>query len=81
VEVALDQQEISIYSKQYEYIIDEESKIITLPSPPGMHAGMKRHYYFKKVFNEYHLTIVNRKSWEKLKNQYKVKVLKIKEKE
>jgi hypothetical protein len=79
--MAMEAQEPNLNSEAYEYIIYENNKLIVFPSPSGMHAGMKRHYYFKKVFNEYHLTIVNRKSWEKLKNQYKVKVLKIKEKE
>jgi hypothetical protein len=78
--VALDQQEISIYSKQYEYIIDKESKIITLPSPPGVHAGMKRHYYFRENFSKtYHISMINQESWKKVKETNEVKILKIKE--
>ena len=80
MEADLDQQEISIYSKQYEYIIDEESKIITLPSPPGMHAGMKRHYYFRENFSKsYHISMINQESWQKMKQINKVQILKIKE--
>ena len=77
----MDRQEVNIESKEYEYIIYENNKLIVFPSPSGMHAGMKRHYYFKNAFGEYHLTIVNRKSWEKLKRQHEVKILKIQERE
>ena len=76
----MDQQEISIYSKQYEYIIDEESKIITLPTPPGMHAGMKRHYYFRENFSKtYHIAMINQSAWQKMKQVNEVQILKIKE--
>ena len=76
----MDQPEISIYSKQYEYIIDEKSKIITLPSPSGMHAGMKRHYYFRENFcKTYRIAMINQVSWQKMKQESEVKILKIKE--
>tara|TARA_R110001583_G_scaffold165340_1_gene317967 strand:+ start:576 stop:815 length:240 start_codon:yes stop_codon:yes gene_type:complete len=74
----LDQQVASISSKQYEYILDEKSKLITLPSPSGMHAGMKRHYYFREKFcNDYHISMINRESWQKMKQTNEVKILKI----
>jgi len=76
----LDQQAISIYSQQYEYIINEDSKIITLPSPPGVHAGMKRHYYFRENFsNAYHISMINLPAWKKMKKTNEVKILKIME--
>ena len=74
----MDQQVASISSKQYEYILDEKSKLITLPSPSGMHAGMKRHYYFREKFcNDYHISMINRESWQKMKQTNEVKILKI----
>jgi hypothetical protein len=76
--VALDQREVSIKSIEYEYILDEKSKLITLPSPSGMHAGMKRHYYFREKFcNDYQISMINRASWQKMKQINKVKILKI----
>ena len=76
----MDQLEVNIYSKQYEYIIDEKSKIITLPSPPGMHAGMKRHYHFRENFSKiYHISMINQESWQKMKQINKVQILKIEE--
>ena len=74
----MDQQVASISSKQYEYILDEKSKLITLPSPSGMHAGMKRHYYFREKFcNDYHISMINIESWQKMKQTNEVKILKI----
>jgi hypothetical protein len=76
--VVLDQQEININAKQYEYIINEQIKLITLPVPSGMHAGMKRHYYFSELFGkDYQITMINRASWQKMTQTNEVKILKI----
>ena len=78
----MDRQGVSIYSKEYEYILYEETKMIMIPTPDSIHAGMKRHYYFKQVFgNDYHLSMVNRHSWQKMKEKNEIKILKIQEKE
>ncbi len=79
--MVLVQQEINIKQTVYEYVINEDNKTIILPSPAGMHAGMKRHYYFKKYFGEqYYLTIVNKKSWNQYKENNEIKILNIEEK-
>ena len=80
--VAMDRQEVSIYSKEYEYILYEETKMIMIPTPDSIHAGMKRLYYFKHVFgNDYRLLTVNKYSWKKMKEKNEIKILKIQEKE
>jgi len=78
----MDRQGVSIYSKEYEYILYEETKMIMIPTSDSIHAGMKRRYYFKHVFgNDYRLLIVNKYSWQKMKEKNEIKILKIQEKE
>ena len=39
---------------------------------------MKRHYYFREKFcNDYHISMINRESWQKMKQTNEVKILKI----
>jgi len=76
--VVLARQEINIDTKKYEYIIDEQRKIITLPIPSGMHAGMKRHYSFRGHFgNDYRISMINIASWQKMKQTNEIKILKV----
>jgi hypothetical protein len=78
--VALDQREVNIKSIEYKYIILHDIKAIYVPSPSGMHAGMKRHYYFKQAFSDqYHVSIISTKIWDSLKIENEIKILKIKE--
>jgi len=77
MEAALDQQAINIRPEHYEYMINEETKIITLPSPPGVYAGIKRHYCFRENFSKtYHISMINQVSWQKMKQTNEVKILK-----
>lgn len=76
----MDQQAINIRTEHYEYMINEESKIITLPSPPGVYVGIKRHYCFRENFSKtYHISMINQVSWQKMKQTNEVKILKITE--
>ena len=49
-----------------------------MPSPSGMHAGMKRHYAFREAFgSDYRLSMINISSWQKMKQVNEIKILKI----